>query len=107
MSDRPVGLDELFATADVVSVHTPLTAETRGLVGRRLPAAMKPGAGKVNTARGAVPDELSLSAVLAERPDLFAVLDVTDPWPPVPGSPPFTLPDVVVTPSSPAALGRR
>ncbi|WP_206670903.1 hydroxyacid dehydrogenase [Streptomyces sp. CB01881] len=106
---RPVGLDELFATADVVSVHTPLTAETRGLVGRRLLASMKPGATLVNTARGAVLDEPALLAVLAERPDLFAVLDVTDPEPAVPGSPLFTLPNVMVTPhlAGSLALERR
>ncbi|MFD4656457.1 hydroxyacid dehydrogenase [Kitasatospora sp. NPDC058444] len=95
---RAVGLDELFATADVVSVHTPLLPETRGLVGRRLLTSMKPGATLVNTSRGAVLDEPALLAVLAERPDLFAVLDVTDPEPPLPGSPLFTLPNVVVTP---------
>lgn len=104
-----VGMDELFATADVVTVHTPLTAETRGLVGRRLLASMKPGATLVNTARGAVLDEPALLDVLAERPDLFAVLDVTDPEPPLPGSPLFTLPNVVVTPhlAGSQALERR
>ncbi|MFE4358324.1 MULTISPECIES: hydroxyacid dehydrogenase [unclassified Kitasatospora] len=95
---RAVGLDELFAAADVVSVHTPLLPATRGLVDRRLLTSMKPGATLVNTARGAVLDEPALLAVLAERPDLFAVLDVTDPEPPLPGSPLFTLPNVVVTP---------
>ncbi|MFB6888618.1 hydroxyacid dehydrogenase [Kitasatospora sp. NPDC056327] len=106
---RAVGLEELFATADVVSVHTPLVPETRGLVGRRLLTSMKPGATLVNTARGAVLDEPALLAVLAERPDLFAVLDVTDPEPPVPGSPLFTLPNVVVTPhlAGSQALERR
>ncbi|GAA3012225.1 hydroxyacid dehydrogenase [Streptomyces lactacystinicus] len=95
---RAVGPEELFATADVVSVHTPLLPGTRGLVGRRLLTSMKPGATLVNTSRGAVLDEPALLAVLAERPDLFAVLDVTDPEPPLPGSPLFTLPNVVVTP---------
>ncbi|MFE2106111.1 hydroxyacid dehydrogenase [Kitasatospora sp. NPDC059463] len=106
---RAVGLDELFATSDVVSVHTPLVPETRGLVGRRLLTSMKPGATLVNTARGAVLDEPALLAVLAERPDLFAVLDVTDPEPPLPGSPLFTLPNVVVTPhlAGSQALERR
>ncbi|MET9399851.1 hydroxyacid dehydrogenase [Kitasatospora sp. NPDC002965] len=104
-----VGLEELFATADVVTVHTPLTEETRGLVGRSLIAAMKPGATLVNTARGAVLDQPALLDVLAGRPDLFAVLDVTDPEPPPPGSPLFTLPNVVVTPhlAGSQALERR
>ncbi|MFF2043618.1 hydroxyacid dehydrogenase [Kitasatospora sp. NPDC058170] len=106
---RSVGLDELFATADVVSVHAPLTAETRGLVGHRLLASMKPGATLLNTSRGAVLDEPALLDVLARRPDLFAVLDVTDPEPPIPGSPLFTLPNVVVTPhlAGSQALERR
>ncbi|MEV7780509.1 hydroxyacid dehydrogenase [Kitasatospora sp. NPDC088351] len=106
---RSVGIEELFATADVVTVHTPLVPETRGLVGRRLLASMKPGATLVNTARGAVLDEPALLDVLTRRPDLFAVLDVTDPEPPLPGSPLFTLPNVVVTPhlAGSQALERR
>ncbi|BAJ27685.1 MULTISPECIES: hydroxyacid dehydrogenase [Kitasatospora] len=95
---RAVGIEELFAASDVLSVHTPLLPETRGLVGRPLLASMKPGATLLNTARGAVLDEPALLDVLRERPDLFAVLDVTDPEPPLPGSPLFTLPNVVVTP---------
>ncbi|MFI6156351.1 hydroxyacid dehydrogenase [Kitasatospora sp. NPDC051170] len=106
---RAVGLEELFATADVVSVHTPLLPETHRLIGRRLLTSMRPGATLVNTSRGAVLDEPALLEVLAERPDLFAVLDVTDPEPPVPDSPLFTLPNVVVTPhlAGSRALERR
>ncbi|MFI9553123.1 hydroxyacid dehydrogenase [Nonomuraea endophytica] len=102
---RMAGLDEVFATSDVVSVHTPLLPETRGLVGRSLLASMKQGATLLNTARGAVLDQIALLEVLAERPDLFAVLDVTDPEPPEPGSPLFTLPNVVVTPHIAGSLG--
>lgn len=102
---RLTGIEEVFATCDVVSVHTPLLPETRGLVGRDLLAAMREGATLVNTARGAIVDEPSLVEVLAQRPDLFAVLDVTDPEPPVPGSPLFTLPNVVVTPHIAGSLG--
>ncbi|WP_205315145.1 hydroxyacid dehydrogenase [Nonomuraea lactucae] len=102
---RPVGIEEVFATCDVVSVHTPLLPETRGLVGRDLLAAMREGATLVNTSRGAVIDEPALVEVLAERPDLFAVLDVTDPEPPVAGSPLFALPNVIVTPHIAGSLG--
>ncbi|MEU0564248.1 hydroxyacid dehydrogenase [Nonomuraea sp. NPDC005983] len=102
---RLVGLDELFGTSDVVSVHTPLLPETRGLVSRELVASMRFGASLVNTSRGAVIDEPGLVEVLAERPDLFAVLDVTDPEPPPAGSPLFTLPNVVVTPHIAGSLG--
>jgi phosphoglycerate dehydrogenase-like enzyme len=100
-----VGLEELFATSDVVTVHTPLLPETRGLVGSPLLAAMKEGATLINTARGAVLDEPALIRVLERRPDLFAVLDVTDPEPPADSSPLFTLPNVVVTPHIAGSLG--
>ncbi|MFI0423585.1 hydroxyacid dehydrogenase [Spongiactinospora sp. 9N601] len=99
------GLDELFSTCDVVSVHTPLLPETAGLVGADLLRSMRPGATLINTARGRIIDEPALVEVLTERPDLFAVLDVTDPEPPVPGSPLFTLPNVVVTPHLAGSLG--
>jgi phosphoglycerate dehydrogenase-like enzyme len=59
---------------------------------------MKPGASFINTARGAVVNEADLIAVLRERPDLFALLDVTWPEPPVEGSPLYELPNIVLTP---------
>ncbi|MER7108203.1 hydroxyacid dehydrogenase [Streptomyces sp. NPDC000229] len=75
---RKVGLGELFAASDVVSVHTPLLPATRGLVSRELLAALRPVATLINTARGAVVDQEALTeAVLAGR--IHAVLDVTDP----------------------------
>ncbi|MDF5754176.1 hydroxyacid dehydrogenase [Spongiactinospora sp. TRM90649] len=101
-----VGLGELFGTCDVVSLHTPLLPETAGMVGRELLRGMREGATLINTARGGLIDETALIEVLAERPDLFAVLDVTDPEPPPPGSPLFTLPNVVVTPHIAGSLGR-
>ncbi|GAA4212686.1 hydroxyacid dehydrogenase [Actinocatenispora rupis] len=101
-----VGLTELFERSDVLSVHTPLLPATRGLVGRDLLRAMPSGATLVNTSRGAVLDEPALVEVLTERPDLFAALDVTDPEPPVPGSPLFTLPNVVVTPHIAGSVDR-
>ncbi len=69
-------LDELLATADVVSLHTPLTAETRHLVGARELALMKPTATLVNTARGAVVDEAALAAALRDGTIAAAGLDV-------------------------------
>ena len=55
-----VGLDELLASSDVVSLHVPLTEETRGLISRERLALMPDGATLVNTARGAVVDEDAL-----------------------------------------------
>ena len=99
------GLDEVFQRADVVSLHTPLLDETRGMIRGEHFRMMKAGATFINTARGAVVREEEMIAVLKERPDLFAVLDVTYPEPPVPDSPLYTLPNVVLTPHIAGALG--
>ncbi|MFC4947982.1 hydroxyacid dehydrogenase [Pseudonocardia sp. GCM10023141] len=102
---RLVGIEELFATSDVVSLHVPLLVETRGMVGAALLRSMRRDATLINTARGGLIREDELVATLIERPDLFAALDVTDPEPPVSGSPLFTLPNVVVTPHIAGSLG--
>jgi D-3-phosphoglycerate dehydrogenase len=61
---EPVGWDALFARADVLSVHLPLDASTRGAVGAREIGMMKPGAVLVNTARGAIVDEAAVARAL-------------------------------------------
>jgi phosphoglycerate dehydrogenase-like enzyme len=60
--------------------------------------SMKGGSTFINTSRGALVREAEMIEVLSERPDLTAVLDVTDPEPPVAGSPLYILPNVVLTP---------
>ncbi|MFC9244768.1 hydroxyacid dehydrogenase [Streptomyces sp. NPDC057136] len=102
---RLVGIEELFATCHVVSLHAPLLPETRGSIGASLLSSLMPGATLINTARGALIDEEAMAEVLRARPDLTAVLDVTHPEPPVPGSPLFTLPNVVLTPHLGGAMG--
>ena len=93
-----VPLKELFMMSDVVSLHPALLPETAGMVGTALLASMKEGATLINTSRGGVIEHEALVTVLANRPDLTAVLDVTDPEPPPPGSALYTLPNVVMTP---------
>lgn len=93
-----VSLEELMAQSDVVSVHTPLLPETRGMIDEGLLTSMKKGASLINTARGAVIDQEALTRVLQRRDDLFAVLDVMWPQPPPKESPLFSLSNVVITP---------
>lgn len=91
-------LDDLFRRSDVVSLHTPWLKETEGMIAGRHFDLMKPGATFINTSRGAVVNEPEMIAALQRRPDLFAVLDVTHPEPPVAGSPLYTLENVALTP---------
>ena len=101
-----VGLDELFKRSDVVSVHTPVLAETIGMVNGRLVGLMKEGATLINTARGVILAQREVESVLRSRPDLHAVLDVTDPEPPAADDPLFTLPNVTVTSHIAGSHGR-
>lgn len=91
-------LEELFQRSDVVSLHTPLLETTRGMITGEHIASMKEGASFINTSRGAVVREPEMIEALQRRPDLFAVLDVTSPEPPEPGSPLYTMDNVVLTP---------
>lgn len=93
-----VSLEELFSSCDVVSLHPPLIPETERMVSGRLIASMKEGATLINTSRGGVVAEEELIKVLSQRPDLCAILDVTDPEPPALDSPLRLLPNVVLTP---------
>lgn len=93
-----VSLEEAFATADVVSLHTPWLPETEGMITGKLIASMKQGATFINTARGAVVAEEEMLDVLEQRTDLTALLDVTYPEPPAPHSRIYTLPNVQLTP---------
>ena len=71
-----VDLDTVMRESDFVAVNTPLTAETRGLIGARELALMKPSAYLVNTCRGAVVDEAALIEVLQKQRIAGAGLDV-------------------------------
>jgi glyoxylate reductase len=94
---RRVDLDELLATSDVVSLHCPLTVDTRHLVDAPALRRMKPGAYLVNTARGPIVDESALVDALADGVIAGAALDVYEHEPDVhPGL--RNLPNVVLAP---------
>jgi D-3-phosphoglycerate dehydrogenase len=92
-----VSLDELLTSSDFISVHVPLTDATRGMIGARELALVKPGTVLVNTARGAVVDEQALYDALVDGRIGAAALDVFSVEPPGP-MPLFDLPNVVVSP---------
>jgi phosphoglycerate dehydrogenase-like enzyme len=100
-----VSLPELMRRSDVVSLHTPLNDQTRGLINHDLLSRMKRGASLLNTARGGVVDERALVDFLRSRTDVQALLDVTDPMPSQPDSPLFELPNVFLTPHIAGSLG--
>lgn len=100
-----VGLEELFSRSDVVSLHAPHLPATEGLVTGALLERLRTGATFINTARGTVVREDELTAVLAQRPDLTAVLDVLLHEPPDPANLLLQLPNVVLTPHIAGALG--
>jgi glyoxylate reductase len=97
LSARRLSLDEGLATADIVSIHTPLTPQTRGLIGQRELALLKPTAILINTARGPIVNEEALAQTLAARKIWSAGLDVFEKEPIV--HPTLrTLPNCVLSP---------
>lgn len=93
-----VSLDDLLREADFISIHCPLTDETRGLIGQRELALMRPGAFLVNTARGGIVDQAALTAALRELRIRGAALDVFAEEPISPDDPLLQLDNVIVTP---------
>ncbi|HEX8650270.1 MAG TPA: phosphoglycerate dehydrogenase [Pyrinomonadaceae bacterium] len=91
-------LEEVFTRADFLTVHTPLTAETRGLIGARAFASMKPGVRIINCARGGLVDENALLKAIREGKVAGAALDVFEEEPPRPDHPLLALDEVIVTP---------
>lgn len=78
-----VSLEELLSLCDIVSLHTPLTAETKGLIGKEQLSRMKPNAVLINTARGPVVDSEALAEALNEGRIAGAGIDVFETEPPV------------------------
>jgi D-3-phosphoglycerate dehydrogenase len=95
---RLVGLAELLHRSDVITVHTPLTTQTRNLLGRPQLEATKPGAFVLNVARGGIVDESALADALASGHLAGAAVDVFSAEPMAPENPLRNAPNVVVTP---------
>ena len=95
---KPLAFDELLRTADVVTLHVPLTPATRGLLDSTRLALMKPDAIVINTARGGVVDEAALAAALKTGKLGGAALDVFDHEPLAAGSPLTGCPNLILTP---------
>jgi glycerate dehydrogenase len=93
-----VALDELFSRADIVSLHCPLTPETRHLVDARRLALMKSSAWLLNTSRGPLVDEAALAAALNDGRVAGAGLDVLATEPPPATNPLLTAKNCLVTP---------
>ncbi|MCX7027344.1 MAG: hydroxyacid dehydrogenase [Spirochaetes bacterium] len=92
-----VALDELYARADYISLHTPLTDETRGMICASAIAKMKKGARLINTCRGPVVVEADIAAALVSGKLAGYATDVYDKEPPE-GSPLLSAPKVIMTP---------
>jgi D-3-phosphoglycerate dehydrogenase len=97
---EPVALDELLARADIVTIHCPLTPQTRGLIDAAALGRMKPSAVLVNTARGPIVDLPALAAALEAGQLAGAALDVVDPEPLPAESPFYRMPNVILSPHS-------
>lgn len=95
---RWASIEEIFASADVVSLHCPLTADNARFVDARLLASMKPGAVLLNTSRGGLVDEEALASALGRGCPSAAALDVLSVEPPPVDHPLVGLPNCLVTP---------
>jgi (S)-sulfolactate dehydrogenase len=93
-----LSLEALLETSDVVSLHTPLLPQTRGLIGERALARMKPTALLVNTARGGLVDETALARSLRAGTIGGAALDVREHEPPGRDDPLADCPNLILTP---------
>ena len=92
------GFERVLTESDIVSLHVPLTGQTRGLIGAVELAAMKRGAYLINTCRGPVVDEAALIDALDSGHLAGAGLDVLHDEPPDPGNPLLSMEQVVLTP---------
>lgn len=94
----PAGLDDMLPKVDFLSVHVPLTDETKGMIGAGQLAKMKRSARLLNVARGGIIDEQALADALKAGTVAGAGIDVFSAEPPPPTNPLLTAPNVVLTP---------
>lgn len=106
----PLEKQELFGRADIVSLHVPLTDQTRGLIDESALVRFKRGSILINTSRGAVVDGVAVAGALQSGALYGAALDVFDPEPLPPDHPLMTAPNTIFTPHigarAPSALAR-
>ncbi len=98
LSLRALSMDEVLRESDIVTLHTMLNAQTRGLIGTRELKMMKPTAVVINTCRGGVVDEAALIRALRDGEIAGAALDVFEQEPTPRDNPLLTMGNVVVTP---------
>lgn len=97
---HPVSLEELLEQSNILSLHVPLTEETKNLLNRERLSKLPQGAYIVNTCRGGIIDERALQAAIEEGHIAGAGLDVLTVEPPSPDHPLFRMEEVIVTPHS-------
>ncbi len=93
-----VSLEQLLRESDYVTIHSPVTPETRHLINAKTLSFMKPTAYLVNTARGPIVDADALAAALRAKKIAGAAIDVFDVEPPPTAHPLFSAPNVILTP---------
>ena len=93
-----IPLDELLKNSDIISLHTPLTEDTRGMINQSTLSMMKPSAILINSARGPLIDTPALVEALVKHKIAAAALDVTDPEPLPPAHPLYGLPNCLIVP---------
>ena len=94
---EPTGIEDLLISSDYLSIHVPLTPETRGIIDRQRLKLMKPTAIIINTARGGIVDEEALAEALRSEEISYAALDVFETEPLAAESPLRTLENIILT----------
>ena len=106
MGVKLCSLEDIFKLSDVVTLHTPLLSSTFHMITKNHFMSMKENSTFINTSRGAVVNESEMIEALRLRPDIYAVLDVTEKEPLDLGSPLLQLENVVLTPHIAGAVGQ-